>query len=143
MAYTTTITERAIVRAGYKCEGCKTKWSDLPKNERDSPIDAHSATTLHLVMDKKTGLYKVTSPPDGHLRMKNRLLRPEGFLVYKLLKREDDAFCFCNKCHKLVHVVSKKLSLARIPDKEKKNDIPFILEMATISLVLNGGKWTS
>ncbi|OGD84023.1 hypothetical protein A2572_00660 [Candidatus Collierbacteria bacterium RIFOXYD1_FULL_40_9] len=144
MAYYSYVVDRALIRARYRCEVCDAHWTDFPKVPGDAPIDVHSATSYHLMMFRKTGLFKSISPPRGHSRMKGKLYRPSAFMFYQYFPdRLDDAFCFCNSCHLTVHDKAEAESLVFLGGvKELKNDVPTILEYVTVMSVLTKGKWT-
>lgn len=142
MAYYYYIAENVILRSGYRCDACGGYWHDLKRSESDTPLHAHSATTFHVLRNKRTGFYKATSVPVGHERMQGRILRPNTFLIQKL-ERDDDAYCLCYLCHQMVHDIATDLTNARFTTGDTKNAIPYLLEMVTISFVLNNGQWIS
>lgn len=141
MPFDVAVADAALMNAKYRCEACGTSWSDLESSFGDSPIDVHSATSLHLVL--KNGLYRVTSTPAGYEILKGRSLRPEKFLISGLPNRENDAFCLCNRCHREVHRIALALTKRRLPWHKGRNSLPHILESVTLSFIFNGGLWTS
>lgn len=141
LAFNSSVTERALTRAGYRCEACGGYWHDLKRSEKDTPLYAHSAISFHIVKNKKTGLYRATSTPTGHERMQGRIIRPNAFLVQRL-NRDDDAYCLCYDCHPMVHRIASEITNNKFRTGNGKNAIPHVLENVTICFVLNKGNWT-
>lgn len=142
--YSSSIVDRALSRARYKCEACGKHWDDLDDGSGGVFLFAHSSTTFHLIWIKSKKMYKSTCVPEGHERVKGRFFKPENVLVYKYMnKREDDAFCLCKKCHVKVHEIAEKLSVAHLGgNKDRKNAVPSILEWVSVMYVLKKTKWT-
>lgn len=142
MAFKGIVTDRALLRADYRCEACGVHWLDFDPVSGDAPIDLHSSTTLHIVK-QENGLYVATSTPDGHKVLKNRVLRVDGYYFYQYMEmRPDDAFCLCNRCHLKVHAWARKWSKDFLGSaKDRNNDVPFILDYVTVMYVLNKGRW--
>lgn len=131
----------ALIRAKYACEACKKDWYDLFKSPKDSPIDLHSATSLHLIRVPDTVYFEVTSHPKGMKLMKGKLLRQDAFLFYKEFGGDDDGFCLCNKCHRIVHAIAESESRKKIKNKNLKNAIPSVLDEVTVRYILSNGVW--
>jgi hypothetical protein len=141
MAFSSYVSDRALVRAGDRCESCGRYWHEIDHAINDSPIDSHSASSFHVVRNKKTGLYRATSVPPGHEIMQGRILPPHAFIIQKM-GREDDAFCLCQECHQLVHRLANMLSAGKKTSGNTKNAIPHILEWVTLWFVLGNVEWT-
>ncbi len=141
MAFNDKLVQLALIRAKYACEACGKDWYDLFKSPKDSPIDLHSATSLHLIRIPETVFFEVTSQPAGLVTMKNRPIKAESFLFYKEFGRDDDGFCLCNKCHRMVHYIAEIESRKRIKNKNLKNAIPSVLDEVTVMYILSNGIW--
>lgn len=140
MGYSVDFADMALVRAGYNCEACGRNWNDFEVVAGDAPIDVHAASSLHVIRDKKTGLFRVTSTPEGFAKLRNRLVRPEPFLVHHY-GRDDDGFCLCKECHTKVHAIALQITKSYLPYHKGRNSAPFILEQVTIIYIENGGRW--
>ncbi len=140
MGYTVDFADMALVRSGYSCEACGRNWNDFEVIPGDAPIDVHSANSLHTIRDK-SGLFRVTSTPEGFSRLIGRLIRPEPFLVHHY-GLDDDAFCLCRECHVKVHSIALTITKSYLVDHKGRNSTPFILEQVTIIFIENGGAWT-
>ena len=142
MAYYDYIVKRALIRAGYRCEACGRYWYELDYGEGVVPLHIHSAISFHVVRNKKTGLYRATSVPPAHKKMKGRILKPNKYIIQRL-GRDDDGYCLCLECHRKVHAIATDLTNGRFTTGDSKNAIPYVLEMVTISFILNRGVWIS
>lgn len=123
-----------MVRARWRCEACGVPvyWA---KGEPRLGM-AHSANTLHLVLDPdRSDRYIVTSTPYNHRNMLNKRLPVFGFRVWAL-GRPDDGFCLCLLCHLKVHALAD----SKMPGG--RNAIPNVLEEVTIMFVATRGKMT-
>ncbi len=141
MAFMSKLVEMALIRAKYACEACGADWYDLYKGLNDSPIDVHSATSLHLVRIPNTDYFEVTSHPAGIKLLKGRPVNQRNFLFYEEFGGDDDGFCLCNRCHKMVHVIAESESRKKIRNKDLRNAIPSVLDEVTVKYILSGGIW--
>ncbi len=138
--YQPSVIDKALVAANYCCQACKRFWHDLKPLYGEMPLRGHSSTTMHAVRDERTGLYKITSTPEGLNRMKGRILRPNAF-YFQQIERETDAFMLCPRCHLRVHAIATFYSNFQGKTGNGKNAIPHVLEMVTWEFADRKGIW--
>lgn len=118
-----------------KADGCAVCREPFPP---DAYVELHSATGLHLVLDKKSNQTRfiVTDPPLGHKALKGKSLSARVFKMGDT--REHDGFCVCPECHD--HLKLSALEEARQRDPKFKGNVPppQINEEVTLAMVKRG-----
>lgn len=112
-----------------KADGCAVCREPFPPG---AYIEVHSATSLHLVLDKKSKdrRYIVTDPPLGHKILRGKSISARVFALWET--KDNDAFCLCPVCHDELKRSSLAESKRRITDFSKNAPPPAILEEVTL-----------
>lgn len=113
-----------------KCAIC------LEPAPEDAYLEAHSITSLHLVLDKDSGgnRYIVTDPPTGHEILRGRTISAKAYLNGQ---KDHDAVCICAECHDEIHRIA--LAEARLDKNFRgKSPSPKILEEVTLFFIKRG-----
>ncbi len=131
MPFPESIRRKEVAKAK-ACAGCK---EPFPPG---AYIEAHSATSLHLVLDKKSKerRYIVTDPPRGHEILRGRTLNAKIFSFGQT--KDNDAFCLCPVCHDEIKRIALNELGSRNPEFKKYTLPPALSEEVTIFFVKRG-----
>lgn len=126
------LADKIALRARYCCEICRKP----VYAEKNSLAHAHSSSTLHTVAVSKTHCV-VTNTPDRYVRMMGKLLPKKAFKAYSLGK-ENDGYCLCHACHRLVHEIALNDTKLLIPGFTGHHSIPSVLDAVTFYFYRQG-----
>lgn len=101
-------------------------------------IEMHSATSLHLVLDKKSIdlRYIVTDPPLGHEILRGKSISAKVFKLGDT--RKHDGFCLCPVCHDELKRVALAEARHRNPNFKGNAPPPQVIEEVTLTMIKRG-----
>lgn len=118
-----------------KAAGCAVCKEAFPP---DAYIELHSATSLHLVLDKKSKKprFKVTDPPLGHKALKGKAISINAFKMGDI--RQHDGFCLCPVCHDELKLSALEEARQRDPNFKGNVPPPQVIEEVTLAMIKRG-----
>ncbi len=134
MAFLESIRKQEVAKAE-RCATCRDPFPD------DAYIEVHSATSLHLVLDKNSDTkYKVTNTPMGFKRLRGKTISSKAFFYEDEdgERKQNDAFCLCIICHDEIKRISLAEARLRNPKFKGNTPPPGILEEVTLFFVNRG-----
>lgn len=127
--------ERVRRREIEKAAGCAVCKDPFPPG---AYIEMHSATSLHLVRDKKSiqPRFIVTDPPLGHETLRGKSINARVFKMGDT--RQHDGFCLCPVCHDELKRVALAEARLRNPKFKGNAPPPEVIEEVTLTMIKRG-----